>query len=87
MSVEGTGNDGSSRVQQTKTSSLVRVNLNLTPEADQAVSAVAERKGISRTEAIRRALAITKFFDDEMNAGRTIQTVDSDGKIREPVIL
>jgi len=66
---------------------LVRLSVNLNQESADALKAVSEKKGISYTEAVRRAIAIGKFVDDAVAVGSTIQVVDANGNVREAVLL
>lgn len=66
---------------------LVRLNVNLNKETAAALKELAEKQGISLTEAVRRAIALLKFIDDEQAEGRKIQTMDSDGKNKRELVL
>jgi hypothetical protein len=55
---------------------LVRLSVNLNEETAMALKDIADRHGISFTEAIRRVIAVYKYLDDEQAAGRVIQIVD-----------
>jgi len=59
---------------------LVRLSVNLNPETAELLRELAASRGLSYTEIIRRAIAVTKYFEDEINSGRVIQTADSNGK-------
>lgn len=62
-----------------------RLSINLNPEAAEALKMYTDKRHITYTEAVRRAIAILKFIDDEMSAGREIQV--SDGETVQKVIL
>jgi hypothetical protein len=67
---------------------LVRLNVNLNVETAAALRQIAEERDISFTEAVRRAISVYKFIDDETREGRRIQTTSSDrGDIRELVLM
>lgn len=66
---------------------LVRLNVNLNKETAAALKDIADKQGISLTEAVRRAIALLKFIDDERTGGRKIQTMDSDGKNKRELVL
>lgn len=55
---------------------LVRLNVNLNSETAEALKTLAEEKGSSLTEVIRRAIAVYKFVDEESRSGHRVQTVD-----------
>lgn len=66
---------------------LVRLNINLTKESAAALRKLAEEQHISVTEAVRRAIAVLNFVQEERNEGRKIQTMDPDGKDRRELVL
>lgn len=68
----------------------VRLNVNLNDEIAAALKEIADERGISATEAVRRAIAWYKFIDDEVVKGkRKMQLVDSDDpdKVTEVAIV
>jgi hypothetical protein len=67
--------------------SLVRLNVNLNKETAAALKELADKQGISLTEAVRRSIALLKFIEDEQAEGRKIQTMDSDGKNKRELVL
>jgi hypothetical protein len=63
---------------------IVRLNVNLNAETAAALRKIAEEREISFTEAVRRAISIFSFIDEESRAGRHVQTTDSErGNVRE----
>lgn len=67
---------------------LVRLNVNLNAETAEALKEIADQRGISFTEAVRRAISIYKFIDDETQEGHRIQTVDPErNQVRELVLM
>ncbi|MFI7166900.1 ribbon-helix-helix protein, CopG family [Rhodococcus erythropolis] len=55
----------------------VRLSVNLNDEVAEALKDIAEKRGLTATEAVRRAIAWYKFIDDEVvEGGRKIQLVD-----------
>ena len=74
--------------RRTATQELVRLSVNMTPETAEALKELAASKHLSYTEAIRRAIAIAKYIDDEVKDGRKVQTVDDERKdIRELILI
>jgi hypothetical protein len=70
------------------TDQLVRLNVNLNAETAEALKEIADHRGISFTEAVRRAISVYKFIDDETQEGRHIQTVSADrNEVRELVLM
>jgi hypothetical protein len=66
---------------------LVRLNVNLTQDSAETLKRTTSAKGISYTDAVRRALAITDLIDHQILNGRSIQAVGIDGQIRELIFL
>ncbi len=67
---------------------LTRLSVNMNQDTATALRQQAARHGITYTETIRRAISIAKFVDDERLDGRTIVSMDGDGKnAREWVML
>lgn len=67
---------------------LVRLSVNMNAETAEALKQIADERGLSYTEAVRRAISITKFIEDELEEGRRIQTVDADRKdVRELILM
>lgn len=65
---------------------VVRLSVNLNEETADALRQLAADKGITITEVMRRAIAVTKFLYDEQDKGKTIQVVSRKGKIRNVVL-
>ncbi len=69
---------------------VVRLSINLAPDVATALKDLASARGLSITEAVRRAIAVWKFVEDERARGHRLAVVESDGKterIREVVLL
>lgn len=49
----------------------VRLSLEISEDLSQVIDDVAEREGVTRTEIVRRALAIVVTFKEQMRIGRT----------------
>lgn len=71
----------------TTNTGLVRLNVNLNQETAAALKELAESQNISLTEAVRRAIAISKFVEDEQSRGRKIQTMTPQGKDKRELVL
>lgn len=70
------------------TTGIVRLNVNLNAETADALKQLADEKGSSLTEVIRRAIAVYKFIADEARKGNRIQTVDpKTNEVRELVLM
>lgn len=82
-----TDNDAN-REPRTATQHLVRLSVNMNPETAAALKEFAASKHLSYTEAVRRAIAIAKYIDDEVSEGRKVQTVDpSREDVRELILI
>lgn len=54
-----------------------RLSVNINDETAEALKSLAERKGTTVTEIVRRMAAVYKFVDDETSEGKkTFQLVD-----------
>lgn len=71
----------------TKADPFVRLNVNLNQETADALKEVAAKESISLTEAVRRAIALLKFVEEEQSRGRRIQTMDKEGKDKRELVL
>ena len=56
-----------------------RLSVNINRETADALKQMAKERGISVTEVVRRAVAITKFVEDETRRGHRIQVVGQNG--------
>jgi hypothetical protein len=65
---------------------LVRLSVNLSAEAADVLKEYAGRKGISVTEAVRRAIGILKFVDDAQERGASLN-VEEAGTVKEVLFL
>jgi hypothetical protein len=67
-------------------SKITRLSVNINSDVANALKDVAARRQISITEAVRRAVAIWKFVEDENLKGNTIQVVNhADNSVKEIV--
>ena len=67
---------------------IVRLNVNLNAETAAALRKIADDRDISFTEAVRRAISVYDYIDNETKAGRRVQTTDQDRtNVRELVWL
>ncbi|KPM51921.1 hypothetical protein ACG83_30480 [Frankia sp. R43] len=63
-----------------------RLTVNINSETAAALKEIAERRGISYTEAVRRAVAILKLVEDETQKGHTIQ-INEGKRVRDIVLV
>lgn len=49
-----------------------KLTVEMSDQLDELLSAVATRRGLAKTQAIRRAVALMKFLDDAENKGEEI---------------
>lgn len=66
---------------------MVRLNVNLNQETAEALKQIASEHNVSYTEAVRRAITVLKFIEDEQAEGRKVQTMDSNEKNKRELIL
>lgn len=64
----------------------VRLAVNLGPEAADVLKEYATRKGVSVTEAVRRAIAVLAFVDEAQRRGASIN-VEENGSLKEVMFL
>jgi Ribbon-helix-helix protein, copG family len=65
---------------------LVRLSVNLGPEVADSLKDYAARKGISVTEAIRRAIGLLAFIDEAQARGAALN-IEEKGTVKEVVFL
>jgi hypothetical protein len=66
---------------------IVRLSINLSTETADAFKALLERKGLTITEGIRRAITVWQFLEDEASKGNEIAVIEQDDKVRKVVLL
>jgi hypothetical protein len=67
-------------------SRLTRLAVNLGPEAADVLKEYASRKGVSVTEAVRRAIAVLAFVDETQRRGASIN-VEENGVTKEVMFM
>jgi predicted transcriptional regulator len=66
----------------------VRLSINLADDVAAALGDWADKKCLSYTEAVRRAIAVWNFVETEIANGNKIAVVEADsGRIREVVVV
>jgi hypothetical protein len=65
---------------------LVRLSVNLGPEVADQLKEYAGRKGVSVTEAVRRAIAILAFVDNAQARGASLN-LNEGGSLKEVLFL
>jgi hypothetical protein len=61
---------------------LVRLSVNLSPTVFGVLKSYADRKGISVTEAVRRAISVLKYIDDAQDRGASLN-IEEGGSLKE----
>ncbi len=80
--------ESSPRLQEESDQPPPRLNVNMNQETALLLRRVAASRGISYTEAIRRAVAVWAFVEDEIAAKHRVQAYDPEaGMIRELVLM
>lgn len=64
-----------------------RLSVNINPDTQQALKRLKDEKGISLTEAVRRAVSLLDLVDRESARGSKLQLVEKDGSVRELMFL
>ncbi|MFE3447072.1 hypothetical protein ACFXNW_28905 [Nocardia sp. NPDC059180] len=90
MSVQDRTHDPAGTAAQGR-ADVVRLSINLAPDVAAVLRGWAERKRISATEAVRRAIAVWNFIETEKDKGNSLAVVENlpGGKqrIREVVLI
>jgi len=69
-------------------SDLIRLNVNLNPETAKALRDIADNRGISFTEAIRRCISVYTYVAAASTDGKRVSIIDATaGTERELVLL
>lgn len=79
--------DAHTAQSKTVTDRLVRLSVNLNPDAADVLKEYANRKGVSITEAVRRAIGILSFVDETQNCGASVTVRDDSGSEKEVMFL
>lgn len=66
---------------------FTRLSVNLGSETAEIFKELIERKGLSISEGVRRAIAVWKFLEDEKALGNQIAVVEPDESVRKVVLL
>ena len=66
---------------------VVRLSINLTPQVADELKGYAARKGISVTEAVRRAIGVLSFVDEAQDRGASVNVAEKDGSLKEVLFL
>lgn len=67
------------RVQRKKTTTR-KISVNLTGQAEEIVTRLADDRGITISEVIRRALALADYFDRQTTTGAKVLVTQDKGK-------
>ena len=67
----------------------VRYTIDLDPSFDQALSGLAESKGTSKAEIIKRALATYKYISGQAptNSDRKVSITDQNDKVLKDIVI
>lgn len=82
--VESAETSKGKEVDQDSAPKVVRLSVNLAPDVAAALKRLAESKGVTVTEMVRRAISTENFFEEQRAEGRKILIADDDEEnIRE----
>jgi ribbon-helix-helix CopG family protein len=65
----------------------VRLSINLSADAAEAIREITERRGITMTEAIRRSISIHKYIEDATTRGAKILIEEREQPTRELIFV
>jgi hypothetical protein len=68
------------RSARTSAEDYQRLSVNINPESAEILRQVTTERGITTTEAIRRAIALLGFFEEARKADSTIRVEDRAGR-------
>ncbi|MEN3540796.1 hypothetical protein AAH991_37180 [Microbispora sp. ZYX-F-249] len=69
-------------------SRFVRLSINLGIEPMEILKTLAEKKGLSITDAVRRAIKIWQFVEDQVAQGNELQVVEKkSGDVHKVMLL
>jgi hypothetical protein len=74
------GTDAAASRRASDKGAVVRLSINLSPEAADAFKTLIERKGLTITEGIRRAITAWQYLEDEISKGNQIAVIEQDGE-------
>lgn len=78
--------DPTRSVEEQHGDELVRLSVNLSPTVAATLKVYAARKGVSVTEAIRRAISILSYVDAAQERGASLN-IEEAGKLKEVQFL
>jgi hypothetical protein len=65
----------------------VRLTVNLSDEVAQALRELAEKRGTTVSEALRRAISTEKFINDKIEKGERVLLEDPDGNKQREIVF
>lgn len=68
-----------------ETPPIVRLSVNLAADVADVLRTLAGKRGLSLTETIRRAIAVLKFVEEEVERGNKLAIVETDSGGRQRV--
>ncbi len=81
-----TGSAAKDEPDAVRTDQAVRLSVNLNPEVSDELKEYAGRKGVSITEAVRRAISVLAFIDDAQARGASLN-LEENGSLKEVLFL
>lgn len=73
--------------QAVATGKVIKISANLPAASINDLRSIAERRGITLTEALRRSIGTTKFVMDVMDAGGKVLAEDASRHVRQIVLI
>lgn len=66
----------------------IRLSVNMNPETADALREIAKAHGVSITEAVRRAVSVAHFVEQQVREGKSVQIEDpKTGKVKELLMM
>src|SRR5579872_6198675 len=86
IAVSDTAEKGAAAPMPAGAAEKIKVTVNLTPEDVETLNAIAAKRGVTKTEVLRRALAMEKFLDESADSGEKILLQSPDNSVRQLLI-
>lgn len=85
---KATSQNPTSENRGSDTPKSIRLSVNMNPETAEALKEIAEKNHISVTEAVRRAVSLAHFIEEQAREGKSIQIEDPKSKkVRELILM
>jgi hypothetical protein len=83
----GLGMSNEESARERESGMAVRLTVNLSDEVAQALRELAEKRGTTVSEALRRAISTEKFINDKIEKGERVLLEDPDGNKQREIVF